>query len=117
MQVMFATISLNVACMFIANVKIYCVMLRHVFFPVSDHFDDILHVSHDQVKLYSQKAGAGTLGVTTVTGCRKIGRCAGKLWRHSSPWLRLYRSAHASLARLQHCNDRQMIAQSTRPQH
>ena len=104
MQAIFATVFLNVACILVAKIMIYCVMLSHIV-PIPDRFDDILNVPHDQVKPCPQEAGAGMVGVTVVTGCRKIGRCAGKLWRHLSPWLRLYRSAHASLARLQHCND------------
>jgi len=85
MQAIFATLCVYVACILVARMKICCVMLGHVFFPTSDHFDDMLHVSHDQAKLCPQKAGAGTLGVTVVAGCRKTGRCAGKLWRRSSP--------------------------------
>ena len=85
MPAIFATLRLCVACKLVARSKIYCVMLSHVFFSIPDRFEDNLHVPHDQAKPFPQKAGAGTLGVTVVTGCRETGRCVGKLWRHLSP--------------------------------
>ena len=55
MQAIFVTIWLDVACMLVERSEDILRYVASLIFPIPDHFDDILHVSHDQAKVCPQK--------------------------------------------------------------